>query len=208
MRADRARSIRRRCRRICRSRPQQIADAALAAAKEGAAILHLHARDPERRPSDAGPRRVSASFCRASRPQTDAVINITTGGSPHMTVAERLKPAHHFKPEVASLNMGSMNFGLYPMLDALQGVQARLGAQASGEQPRSRLQEHLRGYRIHPDVVRGERHALRVRVLRHLASVQPRAFRRSRARRSRRSSCRACSGCSAASARIPRTSRT
>ena len=48
---------------------------------------------------------------------TDAVINITTGGSPHMTVEERMRPAALFKPELASLNMGSMNFGLYPMLD-------------------------------------------------------------------------------------------
>ena len=49
--------------------------------------------------------------------ETDAVVNITTGGSPHMTVEERMQPATVFKPEIASLNMGSMNFGLYPMLN-------------------------------------------------------------------------------------------
>ncbi|CAB3765665.1 3-keto-5-aminohexanoate cleavage protein [Paraburkholderia solisilvae] len=95
--------------------PQQIADAALAAAKEGAAILHLHARDP----NDGRPTQdpaVFQEFLPRIKAETDAVINLTTGGSPHMTVAERLRPAHHFKPEVASLNMGSMNFGLYPML--------------------------------------------------------------------------------------------
>ncbi|SOE94191.1 Uncharacterized conserved protein, DUF849 family [Burkholderia sp. D7] len=96
--------------------PQEIGDAALAAAREGAAILHLHARDP----NDGRPTQdpaVFQQFLPRIKAETDAVINITTGGSPHMTVEERLKPAHHFKPEVASLNMGSMNFGLYPMLD-------------------------------------------------------------------------------------------
>ncbi|WP_438396647.1 3-keto-5-aminohexanoate cleavage protein [Caballeronia sp. DA-9] len=96
--------------------PQEIGDAALAAAKEGAAILHLHARDP----NDGRPTQdpaVFQQFLPRIKAETNAVINITSGGSPHMTVEERLKPAHHFKPEVASLNMGSMNFGLYPMLD-------------------------------------------------------------------------------------------
>jgi uncharacterized protein (DUF849 family) len=96
--------------------PDEIADAALAAAREGAAILHLHARDP----SDGRPTQDPSVFQRflpRIKAETDAVVNITTGGSPHMTVAERLRPAHHFQPEVASLNMGSMNFGLYPMLN-------------------------------------------------------------------------------------------
>jgi uncharacterized protein (DUF849 family) len=96
--------------------PQEIGDAALAAAKEGAAILHLHARDPiDGRPTQDPA--VFQQFLPRIKAETDAVINITSGGNPHMTVEERLKPAHHFKPEVASLNMGSMNFGLYPMLD-------------------------------------------------------------------------------------------
>lgn len=96
--------------------PEQIAAASLAAAREGAAIVHLHARDPrDGRPTqDPG---VFAQFLPRIKAETDAVINLTTGGSPHMSVAERLEPALHFQPEVASLNMGSMNFGLYPMLD-------------------------------------------------------------------------------------------
>jgi uncharacterized protein (DUF849 family) len=101
--------------------PDEIANAALAAAREGAAILHLHARDPE----DGRPTQDPAVFERflpRVKEQTDAVINLTTGGSPHMTVAERLKPAHRFQPEVASLNMGSMNFGLYPMLDRFKDL--------------------------------------------------------------------------------------
>ncbi|MGX6998429.1 3-keto-5-aminohexanoate cleavage protein [Caballeronia sp. KNU42] len=96
--------------------PQEIGDAALAAAREGAAILHLHARDPNDGKPTQDPA-VFQQFLPRIKAETDAVINITSGGSPHMTVEERLKPAHHFKPEVASLNMGSMNFGLYPMLD-------------------------------------------------------------------------------------------
>lgn len=96
--------------------PQQIADAALEAAAEGAAILHLHARDPVDGHPTQDPA-VFAEFLPRIKANTNAVINLTSGGSPHMTVEERLRPAHHFQPEIASLNMGSMNFGLYPMLD-------------------------------------------------------------------------------------------
>ena len=94
----------------------EIADAAIAAAEAGAAILHLHARDPK----DGRPTQDPAffvPFLKKIKAHTNAVINLTTGGSPHMTVHERMQPALTFKPEVASLNMGSMNFGLFPMLD-------------------------------------------------------------------------------------------
>ena len=96
--------------------PEKIADAAIAAAEAGAAVLHLHARDPE----DGRPTQdpdVFRQFLPQIRANTDAVINITSGGSPHMTVDERLQPALQLQPELASLNMGSMNFGLYPMLN-------------------------------------------------------------------------------------------
>lgn len=94
----------------------EIADAAIAAAEAGAAILHLHARDPkDGRPSQDP--ELFRPFLSKIKAATNAVINITTGGSPHMTVAERMRPATTFKPELASLNMGSMNFGLFPMLD-------------------------------------------------------------------------------------------
>ena len=96
--------------------PEEIAEAAIAAAEAGAAILHLHARDPE----DGRPTQdpdVFRQFLPQIRAGTDAVINITSGGSPHMTVDERLQPALQLQPELASLNMGSMNFGLYPMLN-------------------------------------------------------------------------------------------
>jgi len=94
---------------------QEIAEAALGAAEAGAAVIHMHARDPK----DGRPSQDPTHFepiLTTLKANTDAVINITTGGSPHMTVAERMRPAAEFKPELASLNMGSMNFGLYPML--------------------------------------------------------------------------------------------
>jgi uncharacterized protein (DUF849 family) len=94
----------------------EIADAAIAAATAGAAILHLHARDPVNGKPSQDPE-LFRPFLQKIKAQTEAVINITTGGSPHMTVQERMRPAMTFKPEVASLNMGSMNFGLFPMLD-------------------------------------------------------------------------------------------
>lgn len=93
----------------------EIADAAIGAAQAGAAILHLHARDPR----DGRPTQDPAffkPFLDKIKAATDAVVNITTGGSPHMTVEERMRPAMTYQPEVASLNMGSMNFGLFPML--------------------------------------------------------------------------------------------
>ena len=93
--------------------PQQIADQSIAAAEAGAAILHLHARVPEDgRPT--GDPDVYARFLPVIRQATDAVINITTGGAVTMTVAERLAAAARFKPEVASLNMGSINFAFFP----------------------------------------------------------------------------------------------
>lgn len=93
----------------------EIAEAAIGAAEAGAAIVHLHARDPrDGRPSQK-PDHFSPILDEL-KTHSDAVINLTTGGSPHMTVTERMLPAAEFKPELASLNMGSMNFGLFPML--------------------------------------------------------------------------------------------
>ncbi|MDB5590578.1 3-keto-5-aminohexanoate cleavage protein [Enterovirga sp.] len=95
---------------------QEIAEAAIGAAEAGAAIVHLHARNPETGQPDQRPE-AFAPFLQVIKQRSNCVINITTGGAPTMLVKERVGPAAHFKPEVASLNMGSMNFGLYPMLD-------------------------------------------------------------------------------------------
>lgn len=96
--------------------PAEIADAAIGAAEAGAAIVHLHARNPETGAPDQSPERFEP-FLRVIRQRSDCVVNITTGGAPTMLVDERITPVVAFKPEVASLNMGSMNFGLYPMLE-------------------------------------------------------------------------------------------
>jgi uncharacterized protein (DUF849 family) len=95
--------------------PEEIAEAAVGAAQAGAAIIHLHARDPQSGKPDQTPE-AFGRFLPRIKQATDAVVNLTTGGAPYMTVEERIKPAATFKPEVASLNMGSMNFGLFPML--------------------------------------------------------------------------------------------
>ena len=94
----------------------EIADAAIGAREAGAAIVHLHARDPVDGRPDQRPE-AFAPFLQRIKRSCDVVINITTGGAPTMLVEERLKPCAHFKPEVASLNMGSMNLGLFPMLE-------------------------------------------------------------------------------------------
>src|SRR5436189_709091 len=95
--------------------PDEIAQAAIQAAEAGASIVHLHARNPK----DGSPSQDPAlfrQFLPKIRAASDVVINLTTGGAPTMSLEDRLRPAHEFKPEVASLNMGTMNMGLFPML--------------------------------------------------------------------------------------------
>ncbi|ATU94730.1 3-keto-5-aminohexanoate cleavage protein [Phyllobacterium zundukense] len=96
--------------------PDQITAEAIAAAEAGASILHLHARNPENGRPSADPN-VFMQFLPRIKQATDAVINISTGGSSLMTLDERLAAATRAEPEMCSLNMGSMNFGLYPALD-------------------------------------------------------------------------------------------
>ena len=95
---------------------KEIADASVGAAEAGAAIIHLHARDPVTGKPDQGPE-AFVPFLKEIKARCNAVVNLTTGGSPYMTVQERMRPAKELKPEVASLNMGTMNFGLFPMLN-------------------------------------------------------------------------------------------
>jgi uncharacterized protein (DUF849 family) len=96
--------------------PEQIAEGAIGAAEAGAAIVHLHARDPETGRPTPDPE-VFAQFLPQIKAACDVVINITTGGGHGMTVEERTRAARTFEPELCSLNMGSMNFGLFPVLD-------------------------------------------------------------------------------------------
>ena len=94
---------------------EEIAASALGAAEAGAAIVHLHARNPVDGRPDQSPEAFEP-FLRVIKQSSDVVVNLTTGGSPYMAVEERVRPAAQWRPEVASLNMGSMNFGLFPML--------------------------------------------------------------------------------------------
>ena len=95
---------------------EEIAEAAIGAAEAGASIIHLHARDPQTGKPDQTPQAFEP-FLKVIKQRSNCVVNLTTGGSPFMSVEERLRPAAMFQPEVASLNMGSMNFGLFPMLE-------------------------------------------------------------------------------------------
>ena len=95
---------------------EEIANEAVLAAEAGAAIVHLHARNPvDGRPVQDP--NLFRQFATNIKSRSDVVLNFTTGGAPTMSIEERLQPALQLKPEVASLNMGSMNFGLFPMLN-------------------------------------------------------------------------------------------
>ena len=96
--------------------PDEIAADGVAAAEAGASILHLHARNPEDGSPTPDPD-VFMAFLPRIKQQSDAVINITTGGGMGMSLDERLAAPRRASPEMTSLNMGSMNFGIYPMLE-------------------------------------------------------------------------------------------
>ena len=97
-------------------RPQDIATQAVEAAQAGAAILHLHARDPDNGHPSSDPAHYAPVLSKVAG-ACDAVINLTTGGNAIMTLDQRLRAPMHYAPEMCSLNMGSMNFALYPMAD-------------------------------------------------------------------------------------------
>ncbi|PNQ98107.1 3-keto-5-aminohexanoate cleavage protein (plasmid) [Azospirillum argentinense] len=100
--------------------PDEIVEQGIGAAEAGAAILHLHARDPRTGQPTPDPA-VFMQFLPRLKQSTDAVLNITTGGSLNMTVQERLAAPLQAQPEMCSLNMGSMNFGIFPLADRYQG---------------------------------------------------------------------------------------
>lgn len=99
--------------------PEQIAKEAIAAAQAGASSVHLHARDPKTgEPTmDLG---LFQKFCREVNQKSDVIICITTGGAPTMTPEERMVAVKKFKPELASINMGSINFGLFPLMEKIE----------------------------------------------------------------------------------------
>ena len=117
--------------------------------------MHLHARDPQTGRPDRRPRGHFVRFLQRIKQPTNAVINLTTGGRPHMTVDERVRPAATFKPEVASLNMGSMNFGLFPMLNRFKDFKHDWERAGAGELARPRVPEYLQGHRIRARTLSG-----------------------------------------------------
>lgn len=100
--------------------PDEIAEASIEAARAGSAIIHLHARDPESGMPSAEPAHFRPCLEKIAK-ETDAIVNISTGGSSVMSLDARLAPARAMEPEMCSLNMGSMNFGTFPMLDKYSG---------------------------------------------------------------------------------------
>ncbi|MBP6116668.1 MAG: 3-keto-5-aminohexanoate cleavage protein [Neisseriaceae bacterium] len=100
-------------------KPADIASQAIAAAEAGAAILHLHARDPNTGHPSGDPE-IFKQFLTPIHQQTDAVINLTTGGSPNMSPEERLAAVLAFEPEMCSLNMGSINFSFHPLANKIK----------------------------------------------------------------------------------------
>ena len=165
--------------------------------------MHLHARDAQTGTPDQSPE-AFARFLPRIKQATKAVINLTTGGAPYMTVQERVKPAETFKPEVASLNMGSMNFGLFPMLGRFKNFKHDWERQALENSRDLVFRNTYKDIEFVLRHARRRRHAFRVRMLRHRPSLQSRRISSSAASSSRRCSCRRCSASSAASARIRR----
>lgn len=98
---------------------EEVAAAAIEAADAGAAVLHLHARKADGRPTQEA--EDFEKMLPMIKSATNAVVNLTTGGNPQMTIEERLQPASVYQPELASLNMGSMNFGLFPLIAKYEG---------------------------------------------------------------------------------------
>ncbi len=99
--------------------PEMIAEQSIEAAHAGATILHLHARNPENGAPSVDPEHFRY-FLKQIRAETNAIVNISTGGSITMGIEERIAPAVEFSPEMCSMNMGSLNFALHPLADRIK----------------------------------------------------------------------------------------
>ena len=184
---------------------QQIADAAIGAAEAGAAIVHLHARNPQDGRPDQSPE-AFAPFLKVIKQRSNVVVNITTGGAPTMTAEERVRPAATFKPEVASLNMGTMNFGLYPMIPRYKGK-----FKHAWEEPYLEASKKGMFKNTFADIEYISALAPTTTPASRSSATTSATFIRcgtssTAASSSRRYSCSRCSASSAASERIPRTS--
>ncbi len=157
--------------------PEEIADAAIGAAEAGAAIVHLHARNPKTGQPDQSPE-AFAPFLKVIKQRSNAVINLTTGGSPTMTVDERVRPAAVYKPEVASLNMGSMNFAFFGMLNRFKNFEHEWELKHV-ENKDIVFRNTFQDIEYVLDDVVGQRNAFRIRMLRYRAPLQSQVFPRS-----------------------------
>jgi uncharacterized protein (DUF849 family) len=99
---------------------EQVVDQGVAAAEAGAAVLHLHARDPRDGRPTADPA-IFAKYARGINDRCDVVISVSTGGGTGMTVEERLEGVRKLQPELCTLNLGTMNYGSFPMIDRYRG---------------------------------------------------------------------------------------
>ena len=152
--------------------PEEIARSSIEAAEAGAAIIHLHARDPQTGEPTPDPA-VFMRFLPVIKQSTDAVVNITTGGGLNMTLDDRLAAPLLAKPEMCSLNMGSMNFNISRAGDRVKTWKHRLGEARPRPHRRSHLPQHVPRHRRYRRASgQGARHALRIRMLRCWPSVQ------------------------------------
>ena len=159
---------------------QEIADAAIGAAEAGAAIVHLHARNPQDGRPDQTPE-AFAPFLKVIKQRSNVVVNITTGGAPDHVDRGARAAGGDLQAGSRLAQHGHDEFRALSDDPALQGqVQIRLGGAVSGRLAQGHVQEHLRRHRIHPHHLRGEQHALRDRVLRHRPSLHAAALPRSR----------------------------
>ena len=145
---------------------EQVVEQGVAAAEAGAAVLHLHARDPGDGRPTADPA-VFAKYARGISDRCDVVISISTGGGTGMTVQERLEGVLKLKPELCTLNLGTMNYGSFPMIDRYKGqLPLRVGRAVPGEHQSRAVREYLRGHRAHAQGRRAaDRHPVRGRGL-------------------------------------------
>ncbi len=125
----------------------EIAEAAIGAAEAGAAIVHLHARDEKTGRPDQSPE-AFARFLPRIKQSTKAVVNLTTGGAPYMTVQERVKPAEDVQARGRFAQHGLDEFRPLSDAEPLQDLQARLGAAGAGKLARSGVPQHLQGHRV------------------------------------------------------------
>ncbi len=160
---------------------EEIADAAIGAAEAGAAVVHLHARDPKDGRPDQSPE-AFAPFLKVIKQRSPRGREHHDRGCRHHDHRAAREAGGDLQARGRFPQHGHDEFRPLPDARALHRVQARLGAAVSGRLPRAHLQEHLRRYRVHPDDLRRERHALRDRVLRHRPSLYAAPFRRSRHR--------------------------